>query len=192
MNQLQGCRVLAADGGMVHAQTLGAEVELWVGDFDSASAQLQARYPHTPRQTVPTDKNFTDGELAIQAALGRGATQLILVGAMGGQTDHSLSHVLLAIKLAREGIGVLLTTGLEEAYPLLPGQTQLKLPQSSKFSILPFSSLLGLSIQGVQWPLENARVALGNTWTLSNRTLGMVTIGLRRGYGVVVAYPATL
>jgi thiamine pyrophosphokinase len=100
--------------------------------------------------------------------------------------------LLLAIKLATAGLEVFLTTGLEEAYPLLPGQTQLKLPPSSKLSILPFGSLLGLSLQGVKWPLKDAEVPLGSTWTLSNMALGTVAIGLREGYGVAVAYPATL
>ena len=33
--QTRGSRVIAADRGILHAETLGLAVELWVGDFDS-------------------------------------------------------------------------------------------------------------------------------------------------------------
>lgn len=187
--QIAGSRVIAADGGMVHAATLGLEPELWVGDFDSSSASLQAAYPGTPRQGFPANKDKTDGELALEAALERGASQLIWVGALGGQTDHALAHLLLAVRLARQGTGVLLTTGLEEAYPLIPGELGLDLPVGSKFSVLALSDLSGLSIGGARWPLQAVAVPLGSTWTVSNLATGPVEIRLEAGYGVVIAYP---
>jgi thiamine pyrophosphokinase len=48
----------------------------------------------------PAEKNFTDGELAIEQAIARGATRLILVGAFQvRRTDHALSHLLQAVTL---------------------------------------------------------------------------------------------
>ncbi len=190
--QIAGSRVIAADGGMVHAKTLSLEPELWIGDFDSASASLQAEYAHIPQARFPVAKDKTDGELALEAALGRGATRLLLLGAMGGQTDHALAHLLLSIRLAKAGLEVLLSSGLEEGYPLLPGAMGLELPPGSTFSLLPFSNLKNLSIQGAQWPLEGIDVQLGDTLTLSNVALGAVQIQLGSGYGVAVAYPATM
>ncbi|MCS7067268.1 MAG: thiamine diphosphokinase [Meiothermus sp.] len=190
--QVAGSRVIAADGGMRHAALLGLQAELWVGDFDSASAELQQAYAHVPREEHPVGKDYTDGELAVQAALARGADRLILVGAMGGQTDQTLAHLLLGIRLVRQGIPTLLSSGLEEAYPLLPGSLQLELPRGSKLSLLPLGGFGGLSLRGVRWPLEGAEVPLGSTRTLSNVALGLVEVELQSGYGVVIAYPATL
>lgn len=187
--QVAGSRVIAADGGMVHAGPLGLQAELWVGDFDSASAELQQTYAHVPREEHPVGKDFTDGELAIQAALARGADRLFLVGAMGGQTDQTLAHLLLGIRLARQGIPTLLSSGLEEAHPLLPGTLQLDLPHGSRLSLLPLGGFVGLSLRGVRWPLEGAEVPLGSTRTLSNVALGPVEMVLEAGYGVVFVYP---
>jgi len=189
MAQVAGSRVIAADGGMRHAQTLGLQAELWVGDFDSASPELQQAYAQVPRAEYPAAKDFTDGELAVEAALARGAEQLVLVGAMGGQTDQTLAHLLLGLRLAQKGTATLLTSGREEAYPLLPGRLRLDLPRHSKLSLLPLGGFSGLSIQGVRWPLQKASVLLGSTQTLSNVALGPVEIELEAGYGVVLAYP---
>ncbi|MBF6594414.1 MAG: thiamine diphosphokinase [Thermaceae bacterium] len=187
--QVAGARVIAADGGMAHAAVLSVTPELWVGDFDSATPQLLKAQADVPRQTHPVSKDQTDGQIAVQAALARGATRLVLVGATGGQTDHALANLLLGLKLARDGLSVLMTSGLEETYPLLPGKLELDVPTGSRFSLVAFSDLGELSISGAQWPLNQANVPLGSTWTLSNLALATVRIELRKGYGAVFAYP---
>lgn len=187
--QVAGSRVIAADRGMMHALPLGLQAELWVGDFDSASPELQRAFAHIPREQHPVGKDFTDGELAVEAALARGADRLILVGAMGGQTDQTLAHLLLGLRLAQQGIPTLLSSGYEEAYPLLAGKLRLDLPLKSKLSLLPLGSFVGLSLRGVQWPLHRFDVPLGSTRTLSNLALAPVEIELEAGYGVVIAYP---
>ena len=187
--QIRGGAVIAADGGMAHAEALALKPILWVGDFDSASPQLQTRYAHIPRQTHPTDKDQTDAELAIQAALARGASQLLLVGALGGQTDHALTNLMLGLRLAQQGIKVVLSSGLEEAHPLLPAGLELDLPAGSSFSIIPLDDLVGLSIQGARWELDQAEVRFGSTQTQSNTALRRVTISLVQGNGLIFCYP---
>lgn len=189
--QIKEGGVIAADGGMVHAEGLGLQPMLWVGDFDSASPELQSHYAHIPRQTYPADKDHTDAELAIQAALERGASQLVLVGALGGQTDHALTNLMLSLRLAQQGVPVLLSSGLEEALPLLPGETQLDLPAASRFSLIPLDDLIGLSIQGAQWELDRAKVHFGSSQTQSNTALGPLTLTLIQGQGLILCYPTT-
>jgi thiamine pyrophosphokinase len=187
--QSQGARTLAADGGIVHAAPLGLEVELWVGDFDSTSEELAALHRSIPQQRFPVAKNKTDSELAAEEAIRRGATSLLLVGSFGGQSDHALGHLTLSVRLARKGIPTVLTSGDEEAHPLVPGRTHLLLPPSSRLSIVPFSDLSGLTLSGTQWPLKDASVDFGSTLTLSNVATGPVEIELRSGYAVAIAYP---
>lgn len=186
VQQLKGTRIIAADGGMVHARTLNLMPELWVGDFDSAWPDLVNEFAQVERLEFPPAKDKTDGELAIDAALERGATELLLIGALGGQTDHVVGHMLLAIRLAKR-LPVLLTSGLEEAYPLLTERSlKLELPPQTKFSVLPFTPLVGLTVRGAQWPLVGVDIELGSSMTLSNLALGAVEIGLESGYGVVL------
>jgi len=190
MAQIEGARVIAADSGMAHAAALGLAAELWVGDFDSTSDALAARYGDVAREVHPADKAATDGEIAIDAAILRGASDFVLVGGFGGQADHTFGHAGLVLGLARRGYSALLTSGTEEAYPLLPGSHELDLPAGSRLSVLPFADLAGLDLENVKWPLRQRIVPLGSSLTLSNVALGRVTIRLGSGYGLAIAYPA--
>ena len=189
LRQVAGTRVIAADNGMAHAEMLKLDVELWVGDFDSASPELMARHPDVEREAHPAAKDASDSELAVDAAVSRGANDIVLVGGFGGQSDHALSHAMLAVKLARQGLTAMVTSGYEEAYPLIPGRHRLDLPVGSRLSIIALSDLGALSLSGVQWPLDKRYVPFGSTLTLSNVVLGPVEVALESGNGVIVAYP---
>lgn len=187
--QIAGARVIAADGGMRLAEVLGLAPELWVGDFDSTTADLLARHPDIPRDLHSSDKDKTDGEIAADAAIARGAREIVMVGGLGGQADHMLGNFALALRLAQDGVATLLTSGDEEAHPLLPGESRLDLPEGTRVSIIALSSIRELTLEGVRWPLTDREVPLGSTLTLSNVAHGPVAIRFTTGYGVALAYP---
>ena len=166
--QLAGCRTIAADSGIRHADPLNLVPELWVGDFDSAETGHHERHPDVPRATFSPDKDMSDGEIAIEAALRRGAGFLWLVGAFGGRTDHATAHMLGALALAGRGVGAVLTSGAEEAVPLGPEGCRPSWPAGTGFSVLAFTELRGLTLKGAKWPLDAVDVAMGSTRTLSN------------------------
>lgn len=188
--QLAGSRVIAADGGMRHADTLGVTPELWVGDFDSTDPALIERHPHVPRQPYPTAKAETDGDIAIGEALSRGATMLTLAGALGGErSDHAVQHLLSALRLALAGHTVMLTSGEEEAYPILPGRCRLDAPAGALFSVLGLEPLEGLTLSNARYPLEDFKLAFGSSRTISNVALGPVEIDLRAGRAILLLRP---
>lgn len=188
--QIAGSRVIAADSGMMHAATLRLVPELWVGDFDSSGSELTIQYRDVPREVFPAEKDATDGAIAVAAALARGATSIVLLGGLGGQADHTTGLLGQALQLTRSGTPCLLTSGLEEAQAVIPGQMTVDLPRDSRISIIPFADMEGLDLSGVKWPLLQRNVPLGSTLTLSNVALGTITVSLRSGYGIAIAYPA--
>lgn len=187
--QLKSTRVIAADRGMMHAAVLGLSPECWVGDFNSAGSELSLQYRHVPRQTHSPEKDATDGGLAIALAKRQGARELVLVGGLGGQADHALGHFGQVLKLAQTGLPSFITSGDEEAHPVIAGTHGLDLPGQSRFSLVPFTDLTGLDLEGVKWPLQNRDVPLGSTLTLSNIALGPVRISLKQGYAIAIVYP---
>jgi thiamine pyrophosphokinase len=188
-SQIQKARIIAADGGMAHARALGLSPELWVGDFDSTSDELAERHKDVARHAFPAEKDKTDGEIAVDEATRLGAREIVMVGGLGGQTDHALAHLGLILKLGRRRVSAFITSGHEEAYPILNGTHHFDVPRGSRFSVIPFTDLAGLDLDGVRWPLTNRSVPLGSSLTVSNVATGPVTVRLSQGYAVALAYP---
>src|SRR4051794_10898103 len=89
--------VIAADSGADHAASLGLSVDLVVGDLDSVSpAGLAAARDGGARvDEHPAEKDATDLELALDAAVSAGATEIVVVGGHGGRLDHLLANCML-------------------------------------------------------------------------------------------------
>jgi thiamine pyrophosphokinase len=188
-SQIQKARIIAADGGMAHAETLGLTPELWVGDFDSTPDDLAERHKSVPRHAFPAEKDKTDGEIAVDEAMRLGAREIVMVGGLGGQADHALAHLGLILRLGRRRVAAFITSGEEEAYPILNGTHHFDVPRGSRFSVVPFTDLAGLDLEGVKWPLTNRSVPLGSSLTVSNVAMGPVTVKLSQGYAVALSYP---
>jgi thiamine pyrophosphokinase len=188
--QVAGARFIAADSGIRHAAALGATPELWTGDFDSVSDELASAWPAVPREVFPPGKDKTDGELAVQAAIDRGATSLVLVGAFGGpRADHAFLHMALALRLAEAGLPTLLTSGAQEGCPLLAGATSFDFAAGTLFSVLGFSDLTGLSVSGARWPLDRITMAFGSSLTISNEVTRDLRIEIGSGRALLLAHP---
>lgn len=188
--QLEGLRVIAADSGIRHAETLALDPELWVGDHDSSTPRDERRWRNVPRIDYSPEKDTTDSDLAIAEALQRGARSILLTGAFGGpRSDHAFLHMTQAMALAARQIRVRLTSGDEEGWPLLAGDFSADLQTGDRFSVLPFSDLAGLTIAGAKWPLDRRDVPFGSTLTLSNIVNGKLKIRLASGRAMVIAHP---
>jgi thiamine pyrophosphokinase len=84
-----GAMVIAADSGA----ELGVHVDLAVGDFDSISAHTLEAIDNV--EPYPPEKDATDLELALDAALRESPTRILVVGSAGGRLDHLVSSLLL-------------------------------------------------------------------------------------------------
>src|SRR4051794_20814395 len=74
--------VIAADGGVRHAGPLGLTIDLWVGDGDSIGEEALAALEASgiPVERSPRDKDESDTELAIHAAIRRGKEDVLILG----------------------------------------------------------------------------------------------------------------
>lgn len=182
--------VLCADGGVRHALALGLTPDLVLGDFDSAGpaalAEVAAR--GIPVHKVPTEKDETDTELAIQEALRRGATALTLIGMTGGRIDHTLANLLLLPGIPPR-VGVRVIDGSAVLWLLRPGgRISVEAQADSYLSLLPLSpEVRGVVAEGVQWPLDGATLRWGQSRGVSNRiTAPEAFIAVREGYLMVI------
>lgn len=185
---IEGGRVIAADDGIRHAAGLGLAPELWVGDFDSAPQQPPIALAGVRRETFPRDKDKTDGEIAIEAAIALGATRLTLVGALGGpRSDHAFAHFILALRYFHQGLDIALEDGAESALPLSATPRRVDLEPGTQFSVLKFSNVRGLTIEGAKWPLDNVDLPFSSILTQSNEAAGPITVSVAEGDAILLA-----
>jgi len=196
LTQIQHTQIIAADGGIRHADLLGCEPTIWIGDFDSTDASLAHRHQAVKRLSYPVKKDSTDGALAIDAALQAGAREIILCGAFGGRSDQVLLHMTMAAALAEQNITCWLTNGVEEGYPVLSGQHRFSLPTGSLFSLIAFEAITGLTIKGAEWSGQWPGLDFGSSLCLSNVVVPSSTadglhhtleISMTAGKGIVIA-----
>ncbi len=109
----------AADAGAAAALAVGRVPDLLVGDFDSLAQSQLAECQKTAAEviTLPVAKDLTDGEFLLDLLVGRGFRRLLVLGALGGRTDHLLANIACAEKLARQGICVMLAHDAEILVP---------------------------------------------------------------------------
>lgn len=189
--------VVAADGGARQAERLGVRVDIWVGDGDSlASAGVETlRAAGSSITVTPVDKDETDTELAVGAALTAGAVRLSIVGAVGGaRLDHALANVALLAAASLTGRDVRLVGPSARIRLLEAGAVRLEGRPGDLVTLLPIGGdALGVATDGLRYPLHDETLLLGRTRGVSNVRLGPVAeVRLRAGRLLVIETPARL
>lgn len=196
--------VVAADGGARHAARLGLPIHRWVGDGDSVDpadlAELRAR--GVPVDLVGTDKDESDTELAIAAAIAAGAGEVVVLGAFGGRRlDHSIANLSL---LAHPALGARPAALLDASARVRlvrapdpdgdPVVTPLPGRLGDIVSLIPFGAdALRIRTDGLHYPLRDETLLLGSARGLSNvRRAVDASFVIGSGAVLVIETPATL
>lgn len=183
--------VIAADAGADTAERLGTRPDLAVGDFDSIdpSTLVRLEAAGVPIEISPTAKDESDAELAIRAAIVRGADALTIVGGFGGRPDHFLANIGLLALPELAGMPVQLVDGTTRLSLLRgPGRLILAGRTGDLVSLVPLGSgVEGVTTDGLAWPLVDEPLPLGPARGLSNVRLGPeATVQVRAGLLLVV------
>jgi thiamine pyrophosphokinase len=190
--------VVAADGGAAAAGGLGLTIDRWVGDADSIGSDKLAdlRSAGVVVDLRPVDKDATDGELAVEAALEAGATRLTLVGALGGsRLDHLLANLgLLRLAVDAGASATVIDPEARVSLVIGPGGIELDGRTGDLVSLLPIGErAAGMQTTGLRYALAGADLLPGRTRGVSNvRTDPRATVSLRSGRLLVVEVPATV
>lgn len=195
--------VVAADGGARHAAGLRVTIDRWVGDGDSldAAALVALEAAGVPMERARPDKDETDTELAIRAALALGADGIVLLGALGGaRIDHALANIgLLALpELAGRSVVILDSTAritLLDAPDRdgTPAEASLVGRVGDVVSLLPHGEAVsGVTTTGLVYPLDDEPLPAGTPRGLSNVIAAPgATVRIRAGRLLIVETPAT-
>jgi thiamine pyrophosphokinase len=181
--------VIGADGGAATALSWGLVPHLVIGDMDSLPAS--ARQSLTERGTRfiehPRDKDEADLELALLHALGAGAEDIVVLGALGGRLDHTFSNILLLTVPAERGVPARIVDGDQQAMLLVGGQSiELQGQPGDLVSLLPLGGdVQGVATTGLSWSLDGEPLHFGLSQGISNVMEG-TRAGIKVGNGCLL------
>jgi thiamine pyrophosphokinase len=148
--------VLAADGGARFLDSIGVTPDAVVGDFDSLDPAIAARLEGDGVVLVrhPVRKDVTDGELAVDEALRRGAGEVLLAGATGA-LDHTLGHLAILRRQTARGVAArLVAPGLSVSVLEAPASVRLAAAAGVRVSLVPLGGDATVTLKGLDYPLE--------------------------------------
>ena len=147
--------VIAADSGLSAFDRAGLEPDWLVGDMDSVPPQVLARFEgRLPERRLHCIKDDTDGVDALDMAIERGATEITLLGALGGRLDHALANVMLLVRAQRRGVCAQI---LDESVRIarVDGRETLLGARGDTVSLLPLGTAQGVTLRGFFYPLQD-------------------------------------
>lgn len=172
--------VIGVDGGTRHIATFGLSPQIIIGDMDSLPSHVLNDYltqgalimRHRP------EKDETDFELSLDLAVGKGCSDIIVYGALGGRTDHMLANILAPLAFLDKS-DIRLVHGLEEIR-YITSRTLVKGKIGDVLSLLPVSGdVTGVKTTGLRYPLQTETLTFGKSRGISNVLTGskaMVTV----------------
>ena len=158
--------VIAADRGADNAIALGLTVDLLVGDLDSVSQETLSACNTVVQH--PVDKDDTDLELALAAAVDIGAGVVTVVTSAGGRFDHALANLLVAASDRWSTLKVDLVVDRARVH-VVRDEVILEGRVGEPVSLLAVGGQVrGVSTTGLRWPLNDARLEAGLGLGVSN------------------------
>ncbi|MDY0222551.1 MAG: thiamine diphosphokinase [Desulfobacterium sp.] len=181
-------KIVAADGGAGHLRRMNIVPDIAIGDLDSMDKETRTFLEQNkiPLITHPVDKDATDTDLAVQWAMENNAGSITLLGVTGTRMDHTLANIFLLEKITRAGIVCKILDDNNEIY-LLIDKVEISGKPGEYLSIIPLTrSIGGVTITGVDFPLENHEIPMGSSLGISNRfTGGQAHVSIKNGMAIV-------
>lgn len=135
-----------------------------VGDFDSLPYLPEPK----PLEIYPSEKNYTDGEIALFKLIDRGVERVTIYGGGGGRIDHFIGNMHLLLAGWKRGVPVKMVNNDGEIL-LASGKIKLEECKGQTISILPFGAdALVSHSEGLKYPLERLKLEYGTCRGVSN------------------------
>jgi thiamine pyrophosphokinase len=189
--------VIAADGGARHLAAVDRLPDLICGDGDSLRDEIRDFEARGVRLELhPLDKDESDLELALAAAIRAGARHIDVHGALAGpRPEHAVANELLLGSPSLDGVDVVLhhrrsrfrRIGTQSA----PGAARIHGVVGDYVSLLALDDpVSGVVTDGLRFPLRSESLPLGSTRGLSNELAATnASIATTNGRLLVVETP---
>ncbi len=180
--------VIGADGAADTFAAHGMVPDILIGDFDSARTRSVSCLESCGSRIIrlPAQKNETDTEAAMSAAIESGADDIVLLGALGGRLDHTLCNLAMLLKAARAGVRCRL---IDEKHEITAatGDFVLHGHTGQTVSIVPISGDVTVTAENLVYPLEKLLLRTDASRGISN-IIGQspAKLSISGGYALII------
>jgi len=176
--------VIAADGGIHHALAAGVIPHVVIGDLDSLSADALAQVEAAGSRIIrfSPHKDETDLELALLHAARTGASEIVILAALGGRLDQTIANVLLLSLPELRELNARIVEGPQTAF-LIYSEALIKGQPGDTVSLISLGGdAVGVTAEGLEWPLRQETLYFGPARGVSNvLTAEQARVRVRRG-----------
>lgn len=166
--------LIGVDGGTNQIE----KPDLVIGDLDS----LKTIPENVPVIKYPTDKDFTDTELALEYCQKIKAKEIIMVGFLGRRLDHLIANLMSLSKYKFKII-----EGNQEI-SICKDKAEITGKKGDSVSLIPLlGDCQGVTTVGLKWRLQGCSLQVGSSLGVSNVMLGKsAKVGLKKGCLLVI------
>lgn len=158
--------VITADRGHEYAEIFGLSPDIKIGDFDSSSSPNQ---DSSEVITLPSEKNMTDTEAALDIAATKHPSIITILGGLGGRFDHTMGNIAL---LSKYDLPIEIIDSQNMVTLATPGEYIFKNRGYKYISLIPYTSnVSGVNISGVKYPLSDTTLLNSSTLGISNEII---------------------
>ena len=175
-----GDLVVSADSGYKNAEKMGAHTNILIGDFDSLS-DIPDGVDEIKR--LPAEKDVTDTQIAVETAIERGATEIVIVGSTAGRFDHALSTMAILEKYWEKHIPIYIVNGQNRIRFIRNSGFIVVRSRYKYFSVIAADEKVkGVSIDGGKYPLINKTLERKHQYAISNEIVkNAALINVKKG-----------
>jgi thiamine pyrophosphokinase len=162
--------IICADGGTRYALALGLKPNLILGDFDSLAPELQESLKNQEIDWIEysKEKDETDSELALQHAIKKGYTSILLFGVFGSRVDHMLTNIFALAHLLKNNIDTTIIEGNKEIR-VIDKSITLHGKAGDLLSLIPLNgNVKKVKTENLQYPLHHEDLLFGYSRGISN------------------------
>lgn len=179
--------IVCADSGYSFAKKAGLTPNLIIGDFDSLKEELPQ---NTEVVKLNTHKDDTDTEHCVMECIRRGYKDFLLLGSIGGRTDHTFANIATLAFLSEYNYNGIARNNGEEIRILMEGSYEMNNKKGLIFSVFPYGcESVNVTYKGAEYMLNNKTLTYNVSRGISNVFVDdEAEITINRGRAILLTY----
>ena len=179
--------IVCADSGYSFAKKASLTPNLIIGDFDSLKEELPQ---NTEVVKLNTHKDDTDTEHCVMECIRRGYKDFLLLGSIGGRTDHTFANIATLAFLSEYNYNGIARNNGEEIRILKEGSYEMNNKKGLIFSVFPYGcESVNVTYKGAEYMLNNKTLTYNVSRGISNVFIDdEAEITINRGRAILLTY----